>query len=97
MNLHFIELLKILQLIIIRNNSEGKSIKTALIAKVSSHEQYKRLVKCIKIDFLYSTLKSSTHVVLFSALECTKNNTLRPLAQKRFALPNYKIVYSGLI
>jgi len=41
----------------------------------------KGLVKLKQIVIFYSTLKVLL-IILSSALECTKNHTLRPLAQK---------------
>ena len=52
MNLNFIELLTILQLITIRNSSDGNNIKPQAI---------KGLAKFLKVSLLYSTLKSSAH------------------------------------
>jgi|SRR6218665_559277 len=42
---------------------------------------------------LYLTLESSAYKILSSALECTINNTLRPLAQKGCAPLSYGMVY----
>jgi len=57
MNLNFIELLTILQLVRIRNSSDGNNIKPQAI---------KRLVKFFLNQFLYSTLESSAHNFVFS-------------------------------
>jgi len=69
MNLKFIDLLAILQLITTKNSSDGNNIKNQAI---------KRL---LKLGF-YTRLSKRQLINLCSALECTKNNTLRPLAQK---------------
>jgi len=58
MNLNFIELLTIVQLITIRNSSDGHNIKPKTMT---------RLVKFKKIDLLYSTLESSAHNFVFGA------------------------------
>ena len=70
MNLNFIELLAKLQLITIQNSSDGNNIKPQAI---------KRLVK---FSCFYTRLSKHHLTILSSALECTKNNTLRLLAQK---------------
>jgi len=56
MNLNFIELLTILQLITIQNSSDGKNIKLQAI---------KMLTKSLKVGFLYSTLETSAHNFVF--------------------------------
>src|SRR6218665_711052 len=76
MNLNFIELLTILQLITIRNSSDGNNIKPQAI---------KRLVKQNKLGF-YTRLSKVQLLILSLALERTKNITLRPFAKKGCAL-----------
>ena len=76
-DLNFIDLLTILQLIAIRNSSDSNNIKPQAI---------KGLVKQNRFGFLYSTPENSAYTNYSSALECTKNSTLRPLAQKDCAL-----------
>ena len=56
MNLYFIELSTILQLITIRNSSDGNNIKPQAL---------KMLVKEKKFGFLYFTLESSAHDFVF--------------------------------
>src|SRR6218665_670941 len=75
MILNFIELIIILQLITTRNSFNDKNtIKPQAI---------KRLVQYyIKIG-LYARFLKVQLIIVSSFLECTKNNTLRPLAQKR--------------
>jgi len=86
-NLNYIKLLTILQFITIRNSSNGSNIKP---------QATKRLVKQILfLIFLYSSfssdLKFISHIILYSALEYTNDNTLRPLAQKGCAPMFYNI------
>jgi len=71
MNLNFVELLAILQLITIQNSSDGYTIKPQAI---------KSLVKKTN-RFLQMTLKNSARNFVFSP-QVHKNYTLRPLAQK---------------
>src|SRR6218665_1714276 len=74
MNLNFIELLTILQLITIRNSSDGNNIKPQAI---------KTLVKFLNIQFfIFDSRKFNSYIIFFLALERTKNNILQPLAQK---------------
>jgi len=61
-----------LQLITIRNSYDGNNIKP---------ETIKRVVNFFKSLF-YTLLSKVQLIILSSALECTKNNTLWPLAQK---------------
>ena len=56
MNLNFVELLTVLQLVTIRNSCDSNNIKPQAI---------KRLIKLLKIVFLYSTLESSAHNFVF--------------------------------
>ena len=56
MNLNFIELLTILQLITSWNSSDGNNIKPQAIKKASEIK---------KIDYLHSALKSSAHNFVF--------------------------------
>src|SRR6218665_105173 len=72
MYVNLIELLKILQLITIQKNFDGRNIKSQAI---------KRLVKYKKNQFLYTRLSKVQLRILSSALECPKNNTKQPLAQ----------------
>jgi len=56
MNLNLIDLLKMVQLITIRNSSDGNNIKPKAI---------KRLVKYNKLGFLYLTPKSTTNIFVY--------------------------------
>src|SRR6218665_139774 len=87
MDLNFIDLLIILQHIAIRNSPDSNNIKPQAI---------KGLVKQNKFGFLHSTPKNSAYNNLSSALECTKNGTLRPLAQKGCAPQPYEVFFSCL-
>jgi len=78
-NLNFIELLPILQLITIQNSYYGNNIKPQAI---------KRLVK---FSFFYTRLSKRQLIIFSSALECNKNNTLQPLAQKGCAPLIYRL------
>jgi len=81
MNLKLIELLTILQPITIWNGSDGNNIKPQAI---------KRLVRYKKSVF-NTRLSKVQLVILTTALECTKNNTLRPLAQRGCAPLVYNV------
>jgi len=67
-----LNLLAILQLITIQNSSDGNNKPQAI----------KRLVKFV---FFYTQLSKYQLIILCLALECSKNNTLLPLAQKGYA------------
>ena len=86
MNLNFIELLTILQLITIRNSSDRNNIKP---------QAMKRLVKLNKFGF-YNRLLKVQLIIFSAALECTKNSTLRPLAQKGCAPLRYSMTLETL-
>ena len=73
MNLNFIELLTILQLITIWNSSEGKSIKPQAINRQLN----------LKKSAFYDQLSKVQLIILCSAHECTQNNRLQPFAPKR--------------
>jgi len=62
MNLNFIELSTILQLILVQNSSDGNNIKPQAIKMAS------KIFK--KFDFIYSTLESSTHNFVFGLIDC---------------------------
>ena len=79
MNLNLIELLAILQLITIRNGSDGKNIKLQAI---------KGLVKFLKI-FFYTRLSKLQLIILSSVLEYAENSTVHPLAQRGCAPLTY--------
>src|SRR6218665_1555689 len=78
MNLNFIELLAILQLITIQNSSDGNNIKPQAIRRL------------VKFSFLYATLETSANNFVFG----TKNNTLRPLALKGCEPLDYRVNFS---
>src|SRR6218665_1066466 len=82
MNLNFIELLSILQLIAIQNSSNGNNTKPQAI---------KGLVK-----FVFCTRLTKRQLIILSlVLECTKKKTLRPLAQKGCAPLVYSVPEFG--
>src|SRR6218665_1046697 len=87
MNLNLIELLTILQLNTIRNSSDDNNIKP---------QAMKRLVKFLKFGYFTRLLKVKP-IVLSSALECTKTNTLRPLAQKGCLHPGTSFDFGEVI
>ena len=66
MNLNFIELLTILQLITIRNSSDSNNIKPQAI---------KRLVKLNRFGFFYNRLLNVQLIIFSAALECTHNSS----------------------
>src|SRR6218665_3660696 len=82
MNLNFLELLAILQLITIQNSSDSNNIKPQAI---------KRLVKLNKFGF-YNRLLKVQLIIFSAALECTKKSTLQPLAQKGCAPLGYSFL-----
>src|SRR6218665_688008 len=82
MNLNFIELLSILQLIAIQNSSNGNNTKPQAIIGL--------------VKFVFCTRLTKRQLIILSLiLECTKKNTLRPLAQKGCAPLVYSVPEFG--